>query len=73
MNLILKAETINKITFRKKWILDDIEELLLILLGLVIVLQLQFSKSPYLLEIYSEVLVNEIMSSICLKFLSQEK
>lgn len=73
MNLILKAETINKITFRKKWILDDIEELLLILLGLVIVLQLQFSKNPYLLEIYSEVLVNEIMSSICLKFLSQEK
>lgn len=54
-------------------ILDDIEELLLILLNLVIALQLQFSKSSSLLEIYSEVLVNERMSRTHLKFFSQEK
>lgn len=43
-----------------KKILDDIKELLLILLGMITVLQLCFSKGPYLLEIYPEVLMNEM-------------
>lgn len=49
-----------------KQTLDDIKELFLILSGMIIVLQLCFSKSPYLLEIFSRVLMNEMIE--CLGF-----